>query len=312
MTDTRMITNLEGIEAYLREKLDAVSYIAVAERTGNREVQLVRLELPELSEWATPTNWSPMVEAQMGRIRGELLGLADGPRSGFRVCVCGPKGERLTTRTCAVLDDLAPGDLIVPSVDEVIAEVGAKGVVQLGAAWQQFTGTVMAQTAQFGSLCLRQMEKVDEISRQQASLTAAETAAAREQVNALVERLTAAKVSEAEARAELLTASADEAAEAKRTETGQLLARDAISTLGELGQAFLVGKTGLPPEMAEVASALQGNPEMMEALRDPKVRDQLKSPDNLSYLATMLKHAAAVAEEQEAAPTTAGEDSGES
>ncbi len=66
MTDTRMITNLEGIEAYLREKLDAVSYIAVAERTGNREVQLVRLELPELSEWATPTNWSPMVEAQMG------------------------------------------------------------------------------------------------------------------------------------------------------------------------------------------------------------------------------------------------------
>ncbi len=305
MHDTRTITNLEDIEALLRERLKEVSYIAVAERTANREVQLVRLPLPELSEWATPANWGAQVDGQMDRIRGELLGLADGPRSSFRVSVCGPKGDRLTTRTCAVLDELAPVDLLVPGVDEVIAEVGAKGVVQLGAAWQQFTGTVMRQTAQFGSLCLRQMEKVDEISRTQAALTAQETAAAREQVNTLVERLTAAKVGEAEARAALLTASVDEKAEVERTRAGQALAKDAIGKLGELGQAFLVSKTGLPPEMNEVATALQSNPEMMEALRDPKVREQLKSADNLSYLASMLKQAAAVAAQQAEVATEA-------
>ncbi len=57
---------------------------------------------------------------------------------------------------------------------------------------------------------------------------------------------------------------------------------------------------GIPPELSEVSLALQSNPAMMEALRDPKVREQLKSAENLDYLATMLRQAADVAEQQAA------------
>ncbi len=299
------IQGSEDVSELLRERLREVSYLTVVERLGTREEQIARIPVAELPEWASVSDQAQHAERAMEDLERELLGLADGARSSYRVGVYGPKGVRLLTRTVAVLD--AEGEPGGTSTEAVMAEVTAQGVFSLGTAWEHFSRTLLTQTNEFGAMCLRQMEKVDDISRRQSELTAKETAAARQQVNDLVSMVAQAKMSEAEARAELLTASADEAAEAKRTETSQILAKEAIGKIGELGQAFLVSRTGLAPEMAEVATVLQGNAEMVEALRDPRVRDQLKNADNLSYLAAMLKQAAAVAEEQ----ATAGNGSGE-
>ncbi len=300
--DRFTIQGWEDIAELVRDQTRDVSYLTVAERLGTREEQLAKVTVAEMPSWASDSDQAKVASNAMSDLARELRGQADGARSSYRVHVYGPKGVRLLTRTVTVLD--AEGEPSGTNAEAVMAEVGAQGAFALGTAWQQFTTTVMSQTKAFGDLCLKQMAKVDEISRTQAELTAKETAAARQQVNELVAMVAQAKMSEAEARAELLTVEADETAEAKRTETGQLLARDAINKLGELGQAFLVGKAGVPPELAEVLTSLQSNPEMVEALRDPKVREQLKSADNLSYLATMLKHAAAVAAEQAAQATT--------
>ncbi len=313
MDDTRTIINLSDIEELLLKRLNEVSYISVAERAGGREEQVARLNLPELPAWATSSqNWTPQATEALERLKKELLGLADGPRSPFRVSVYAAKGGRITMRTCTVIDDQAAWERL-GGIGEVATEVNAQGVLQLGASWTQFAHTVMAQTSAFGSLCLRQMEAVDTISRSQAELTAKETAASRAQVNELVREVSKAKVSAAENQVKVMAAEAmNEVAEekkkveAERNLASQALAKDAINKLGELGHAFVVTKMGMAPELVEVSTALQSSPAMMEALKDPRVREQLKSQENLDYLSAMLKQAADVSAQEAAedqAPT---------
>ena len=323
MSETHTITKLEDIEAVLSERLDELSYISVAERVSGREEQLARLNFEPLPSYLKTGNWEPKVAEAMVLLRKELLGLADGPRSPFRVSAYGA-GGRLVMRTCVVLDSTAPITSGSGSIDEVIAEVKAQGIMELSAGWKHFSTTVLEQTQKFGSMCLAQMGKVDEISRKQTELTAKETAAAREQVNTLVREVSKAKISAANAKAELTAAAAmtaveseRKAIEAERAQVGQELAKEALGKVGEFGQAFLMSKTGMSAEMLEVANALQNNPEMVEALGDPRVRDQLKNPDNLSYIAASLKQAVAVVVAQEAAvepasePTTSSEPASE-
>ncbi len=301
------ITNLGDLESLLKSRLSEVSYLTVLERhKSGREEQLARIEVGDLPSWASPQTWTPEVDALLLRLRQELLGVAMGGHSAFRVAVYAPKGERLLVRTVTITDHQHP-DTSAPSVEEVATEVEGRSLRQIGIAWEHYGHTIMQQMVQYSAMCLRQMNAVDEISRKQSQLTAQETAAARAQVNELVGLVTQAKMNEAEAKAALLTASADEAAEAKRTETGQILAKEAIGKLGELGQAFIISRTGFSPELSDIATSLQNHPAMVNALRDPIVREQLKNPDNLEYLANMLTQAAEIAQEQANAP--AGDDS---
>lgn len=297
--DPRIIKNLGEIETLLSARLDEVCYLTVVERFGGREEQLAKLPVPDLPDWTTPEDRKKQVDGILDALQRELLGLSSGARSPFRVSLYAVKGERLITRTVTVQDDDGAVDAEAASVDAVATEVEGRALRQVGAAWEHFGKTVMSQAADFSAMCLKQMGSVDAISRNQAALTAQETAAARAQVNELVGQVSRAQLGAAEAKVELMKAQAlgevedaRKQVESDKQQAGQELAKDALEKLGELGQALLTTKMGLPPELSEVSLALQGNPAMMEALRDPKVRAQLKSSDNLEYLATMLRQAA--------------------
>ncbi len=303
MEDARTIRQLDDIAELLTHRLNEVAYVTVAERYGTREEQLVKLKPTEAIPYETLADTQRRAAAFLARLEGELRGLADGPHSPFRVAVYAEKGEKLLTRSVSVVDAgvAVSGQ---PSIEEIATEVEGRALHSLGAAYRQFSGTVMTQAEQFGALCLRQMKSVDEISRTQAELTAKETEAARAQVTELVREVSKAKVTAAENQVKVMAAEAmNEVAEqrkqveAERSLAGQDLAKEAINRLGELGQAFVTTKLGMPTELAEVSAALQSSPAMMEALRDPKVREQLKSPENLDYLSAMLKQAAAVTPE---------------
>ncbi|MFT5680575.1 MAG: hypothetical protein ACI8RZ_001481 [Myxococcota bacterium] len=297
--DERTITNLDGIEALLKTRLNEATYLAVSERRGNAEEQLAKLTLPELSEWANASTWGEQADAAFQWIRLELLGIADGPRTSFRVAVWGG-GGRLIMRTCVVLDSQAVVSAGSP-VEEAMAEVGAQGVFQLGASWERFTTVVMRQADDFKEMCLSHMKEVDVISRAQTATTAKDMAAAREQVNTLVGEVTKARIGVAAAKAEVVAAEAmaevevkRKAVEAQQSEVNRELAKGALDQMGSFGKALLFSKTGMSAELTEVATALQTNPEMMEALKDPLVREQLKNADNLSFIAASLKQAVEV------------------
>lgn len=305
--DSRTIKNLEEIEAMLSARLDEVCYLTVVERFGSREEQLAKLPVPDLPDWTTAADRKKQVEGLLEALCRELLGLASGSSSPFRVSIYAAKGERLLTRTVTVVDTASPSSAERVSVEEVATEVEGRALRQVGAAWEHFGKTVMSQAKDFSAMCLTQMGAVDEISRKQTELTAKETAAARAQVNELVGQVSSAQLGAAEAKVQLMKAEAlgeveeeRKQVESDKQQAGQELAKEALGKLGELGQALLTTKMGIPPELSEVSLALQSNPAMMEALRDPKVREQLKSAENLDYLATMLRQAADVAEQQAA------------
>jgi hypothetical protein len=89
------------------------------------------------------------------------------------------------------------------------------------------------------------------------------------------------------------------------------LARQALQQLGEATKAVFVSQ-GISPEHLEVLDSLTASPELMATLRDPRVRQLMRDPNNLRALAGLLgqiaiqQHQAAMAAPQQHAMMPGG------
>ncbi len=78
-----------------------------------------------------------------------------------------------------------------------------------------------------------------------------------------------------------------------------------VTRLSDFGQAYLVSKMGLPPELAPLIPILTSDKQLIAALSAPEVIDMLRDPTERAELAQMLKavskiHAARQQEKREA------------
>ena len=178
-----------------------------------------------------------------------------------------------------------------PSVTTVADEVERRGMRRVEQAWSTWSDQMLEATERLVTISLGVADKSDQIARAQAEQSAAETRAAREQVNELVASNTRQRISEAEAHAELIAANTRQQVAEEEKVFKADLAKGALDQIGSLANAMMLRESGVDPEMSEVLVSLQGSPELMTALRDPRVRAQLKDPGNLRDLAALLQMA---------------------
>lgn len=97
----------------------------------------------------------------------------------------------------------------------------------------------------------------------------------------------------------------DEVAEAAAAQMRTQLGAQFIEQLGSVGRIYFAAKSGIPPELAEVFTAMGDSPELMDALQHPGVLALLKDPGTRAQLANILK-TAAQAQAQDEAQKSAG------
>lgn len=77
---------------------------------------------------------------------------------------------------------------------------------------------------------------------------------------------------------------AEESATRVKTELG----KEFIGQMGAVGRAYVASKSGVPPELAELADLVGASPELVEALRAPEVKELLKDEATRKELANVL------------------------
>ena len=87
-------------------------------------------------------------------------------------------------------------------------------------------------------------------------------------------------------------ATRDEERDAVAAGVRATLGRQFIDQLGSLGRTLVAAKSGLPPELAEVAEAIADAPELLGALRSPAVKALLRDDGRRAELAMLLRAAA--------------------
>ena len=85
------------------------------------------------------------------------------------------------------------------------------------------------------------------------------------------------------------------------TTTRAELAKHAIAQLGDAAKVYLASR-GVSPELAELVGPLAQSPELVQTLMDPEVRTLLNDPQNLRFLAAMLRQVVEQAKAARQAP----------
>lgn len=80
--------------------------------------------------------------------------------------------------------------------------------------------------------------------------------------------------------------------ESRETRVREELGKQFLSELGTFGRVFAASKLGMTPEMAELVEVIGACPELMEAIKNPKVRTMLRDEKTRKELAMMLQLAA--------------------
>ena len=281
------IANWSSLEAWFCENWRDVEYLTVSELVDRREERLGRYDLPEGGGWT-----EGLIQEALAWVREKISAVAIGQyRTRFRVYLYGVKGEGKHTWVLTATDEQWQDLPVQATVETVADEVERRGMRRVEEAWSIWSSRVLDATERLVGISLGVADKSDQIARAQAEQSAAETRAARAQVNELVASNTRQRISEAEAHAQLIAATTrQQVAEEEKTFKADL-ARDALGQLGGLANAMLLRESGLNPEMSDVLVSLQGSPELMAALRNPRVRAQLKDPNNLRDLASLLQMA---------------------
>jgi len=96
---------------------------------------------------------------------------------------------------------------------------------------------------------------------------------------------------------ELETSEARQQQDKEATSRHQL-AHMAVQQVGAAANLYL-GSRGLPPEIAQLVEPLVKSPELQKALRDPRVRELMKDPENIRSFAEMLQASAESMDEAE-------------
>ncbi len=279
------ITNWGPLEAWFRENWRDVEYLTLAELIDRREDRLGRYDLPDGTVWT-----DGLIQKALSWLRDKIDAVAAGQyRTRFRVYLYGVKGEGKHTWVLTVTDEAWRDTEAQTTVETVADEVERRGMRRVEQAWSTWSNQMLEATERLVGISLGVADKSDQIARAQAEQSAAETRAARSQVNELVASNTRQRLAEAEAQAELVAATTRQRVSEEEKTFKADLARDAIGQLGSLANAVMLRESGVDPQMSEVLLSLQGSPELMAALRDPNVRAQLRDPGNLRDLATLLK-----------------------
>ncbi len=281
------ITNWSSLEAWFREHCREVEYLTLAELLDRKEERLGRYDLPEGTAWSMA-----LIQQALSWLHDKISAIATGQyRTRFRVYLYGVKGEGKHTWVLTATDEQWKDTPPETSVETVVDEVERRGMRRVEQAWSTWSSQMLDATERLVSISLGVADKSDQIARAQAEQSAAETRAARAQVNELVASNTRQRLAEAEAQAELVAATTRQRVSEEEKTFKADLARDAIGQIGSLANAMMLRESGVDPEMSEVLLSLRGSPELMAALRDPRVRAQLRDPGNLRDLAALLQMA---------------------
>jgi len=221
----------------------------------------------------------------------------------FRVRIYGPKGSpkidagtflcrnhSWTEQPPAASEVMPDLRIPTPSFDQSAKDSTLKGIKALGDYY-----------AQWGQIVLGSVGQLQGVNNSMLARLHRQLQESRGQVDELVASILEYRHNEVET------------AERRRLEehagdTRSELARDALQQLGTAATAFLAGRS-LPPDLLETFGALSTSPELTEALRDPRVREMMKEPDNLRGLAAMLQAAgqqAQAAQHAQATPAQPG------
>jgi len=281
------ITNWQRMEIWFQENWNDVQYLTISEMVDRKEDRLGRYDLPENTAWS-----DGLIQQALEWLREKMDQIAVGQyRTRFRVYLYSVKGEGKNTFVLTVTDPQWQDTPPEPTVHAVADEVERRGLRSVEQAWSAWGNQVLGATDRLTKISLSVADKSDQIARAQAEQSAAETRAAREQVNDLVAASTQQRISEAQARADLVAATTRHKVSEEEKVFKADLAKGALDQLGSLASAMMLRESGLDPDMGEVLVSLQASPELMTALRDPSVRAQLKDQDNLRSLAALLQMA---------------------
>ena len=84
----------------------------------------------------------------------------------------------------------------------------------------------------------------------------------------------------------------EEVSDAASAQIRSQLGSQFIEQLGSVGRMYFAAKSGIPPELAEMFTAIGDSPELMDALQLPGVIALMKDPETRAQLAHLLKSAA--------------------
>jgi hypothetical protein len=161
-----------------------------------------------------------------------------------------------------------------PTFDQAATSGAVKGVKALGDYY-----------AQWGRIVLGSVGQLQGVNNAMLARLHRQLQESRDQVDQLVAAILEARVAEVQAHD-------GRRAEEHAADTRTQLARDALTQLGQAAQSFLLAR-GVPQDLIDSFQSISSSPDLVAALRDPRVRDLMKDPDNLRSLATMLRAAGA-------------------
>jgi hypothetical protein len=81
--------------------------------------------------------------------------------------------------------------------------------------------------------------------------------------------------------------------ESRETRMREELGKQFISEIGTFGRVFASAKLGMSPELVELAELVSASPELLDAMKNPKVRAMLRDEKTRKELAALLMMAAA-------------------
>jgi hypothetical protein len=170
-----------------------------------------------------------------------------------------------------------------PTFEEAANHGAARGLKALGDYY-----------AQWGQIVLGSMGQLQGINNSMLSRLHRDLQSSRDQVDTLVASILEVRVAEMQAAEERRT-------NVRAEDTRAELAKHAIAQLGDAAKVYLASR-GVSPELAELVGPLAQSPELVQTLMDPEVRTLLNDPQNLRFLAAMLRQVVEQAKAARQAP----------
>jgi hypothetical protein len=319
---------LEPIEQRFLARAGHGAYIALKDRTDRKHeegVGRVDLDAAQLAEFLTDTDddelgfggaladdepsepWydedepkgnedhSPeqLMRAALRWVRATAIRNTSGDaKRHFRVRLFGPKGYSALDgghfdcldRTVDEQDDEPLPEIPPPDPRFAQSASMSKGLGALGEFYAQWGRIVLGSVGQIQGVNNNLLEKLHKQLQD-----------ARDQNDQLIAAILEARVAEIESKE-------TRAATEHEGDARHALAKEALGQLGAAANTFLASK-GMSPEMIDIFGQLGGSPDLIAALKDPKVRALMQDPDNLKGLAEMLKQAGVQAQAAQQPPS---------
>ena len=310
---------LDPIVDGIVEQAQHLAYITISDRTNYRsEEKIGRLDV-------TPEELAPWLDRELREAGVPDFESADGldpdvlergihrwlcqlamqhavgtSSSTFRVRAYAIKGHKVLASGCFVVkreDEETTTQLVRPeppvmqrsdfftSFEDLEIEGSRAGMRALGGYY-----------AQLGTLMMSTMRQVSTVHREMIDDLHGQVKESRGQLDEVLGALL-------ETRAAASMVKVQEDAEARKAQSHNMLAQQAIHGIGEAAKAFAMAKSGVSPEMAGLAEKMGKSPELMQALMSADVQTLMEQPENLKTVAQMLQQAAKAMTAAEAAKT---------